>query len=84
VNYAAEVRKFLTERFAKVRLVLFAERVFPGVLEEVVLVLADGYRQGPAEHCELHQVRAAEDLAASAGRPRWRVPMVKPADLLVT
>ena len=24
VNYAAEVRKFLTERFAKVRLVLFA------------------------------------------------------------
>jgi tRNA1(Val) A37 N6-methylase TrmN6 len=73
VNYAAEVRKFLTERFAKVRLVLFAERVFPGVLEEVVLVLADGYRQGPAEHCELHQVRAAEDLAASAGvARRWK------------
>jgi adenine-specific DNA-methyltransferase len=73
VNYAAEVRKFLTEQFAKVRLVLFAERVFPGVLEEVVLVLADGYRQGPVEHCELHQVRAAEDLATSASvARRWK------------
>jgi type I restriction-modification system DNA methylase subunit len=31
VNYAAEVRRFLMERFARVRLVLFTERVFPGV-----------------------------------------------------
>ncbi|MFC5061954.1 Eco57I restriction-modification methylase domain-containing protein [Actinomycetospora atypica] len=36
VNYAAGVRRFLTESFAQVRLVLFTERVFPGVLEEVV------------------------------------------------
>ena len=73
VNYAAAVRRFLLEQFAKVRLVLFTERVFPGVLEEVVLVLADGYKQGPADHCELQQVRTAEDLAtcASAAR-RWK------------
>jgi adenine-specific DNA-methyltransferase len=32
VNYAAPVRRYLTERFAHVRLVLFDERVFPGVL----------------------------------------------------
>jgi adenine-specific DNA-methyltransferase len=73
VNYAAEVRRFLMERFARVRLVLFTERVFPGVLEEVVLLLADGYGQGPADHCELHQVRTAEDLAAPAGVARlWK------------
>ena len=75
VNYAAEVRRFLMERFARVRLVLFTERVFPGVLEEVVLLLADGYGQGPADHCELHQVSSAEDLAQSRGRrPAMETP----------
>lgn len=62
VNYASGVRRFLMERFSTVRLVLFTERVFPGVLEEVVLLLADGYQQGPAEHCELVQARNAEEL----------------------
>lgn len=55
VNYAAPVRRFLMDRFAKVRLILFEERVFPGVLEEVVLLLAEG--QGPTSHCELIQAR---------------------------
>jgi adenine-specific DNA-methyltransferase len=73
VNYAAGVRRFLMERFARVRLVLFTERVFPGVLEEVVLLLADGYDQGPAGHCELRQVRTAEDLSAPSGVARlWK------------
>ena len=75
VNYAAEVRRFLLERFARVRLVLFTERVFPGVLEEVVLLLADGYEQGPADHCELHQVRTAEDLSTPAGVARLWKPL---------
>jgi len=72
VNYAAEVRRYLMQRFARVRLVLFTERVFPGVLEEVVLLLADGV--GPTEHCELYQVRALSDLRASAGTVarQWR------------
>jgi adenine-specific DNA-methyltransferase len=71
VNYAAEVRRYLMERFARVRLVLFTERVFPGVLEEVVLLLADGV--GPTDHCELYQVRELSDLrtAATVGR-QWR------------
>ena len=68
VNYAAEVRRFLMERFARVRLVLFTERVFPGVLEEVVLLLADGYEQGPADHCELHQVRTRGGPEHGRGR----------------
>lgn len=60
VNYAAEVRRFLMERFARVRLVLFTERVFPGVQEEVVLLLAEG--PGPTDCCELYQVANAAEL----------------------
>ena len=35
-------------------MVLFDERVFPGVQEEVVLLLVDGHATGPgADHVEL-------------------------------
>jgi adenine-specific DNA-methyltransferase len=60
VNYAGPVRRYLMNRFGRVRLILFDERVFPGVLAEVVLLLADG--QGPTSHCELIQARNLEDL----------------------
>jgi len=80
VNYAAGVRRFLMERFARVRLVLFTERVFPGVLEEVVLLLADGHDQGPAEHCELVQARNAADLADTAAAPVTRRWTPQPVD----
>lgn len=63
VNYAAEVRSFLMRRFARVRLVLFTDRVFPGVQEEVVLLMAEG--EGPTAHCELHQVRNVDELVNS-------------------
>jgi adenine-specific DNA-methyltransferase len=72
VNYASEVRHFLVQRFARVRLVLFTRRVFPGVLEEVVLLLADGYGEGPAGDCELHQVDGVDDLVDLTGEAqRW-------------
>lgn len=63
VNYAARVRRFLLERFARVRLVLFEERMFTGVLEEVVLLLAEG--SGSTDHFEVRQTRglSALDLA---------------------
>jgi adenine-specific DNA methylase len=60
VHYAAPVRRFLMHRFSRVRLVLFEERVFPGVQEEVVLLLAEG--AGPTRHCELLQAKNVEDL----------------------
>jgi adenine-specific DNA-methyltransferase len=79
VNYAAEVRAFLMRRFARVRLVMFKERVFPEVQEEVVLLLAEG--QGPTDHCELLQLAdaaALEDLdhmsyswSPPAGGGKW-------------
>ena len=58
VGYAAPVRRFLLERFSRVRLVMFDGRVFPGVLEEVVLLLAEGH--GGASRFEVFQAR---DLA---------------------
>jgi hypothetical protein len=73
VNYAAQVREFLMRRFGRVRIVVFTERVFPGVLEEVVLLLAEG--EGPTNHCELAQVRDLDALgaptAAGHATSRW-------------
>jgi adenine-specific DNA-methyltransferase len=75
VNYASVVRRFLMERFATVRLVMFTERVFPGVLEEVVLLLADGYdptgKHG-TDHCELFQVQNAAALSEAAVARLWK------------
>ncbi|GAB3430535.1 DNA methyltransferase family protein [Flindersiella endophytica] len=71
VNYAAEIRRFLMQSFRSIRLVLFTERVFPGVLEEVVLLLADGFEDGPTDHCELYQALNVNDLANAVGR-RWK------------
>ena len=53
VNYAAAVREYLMTRFGRVQLVLFKERVFPDVQEEVVLLMAEG--AGPCAHLEVHQ-----------------------------
>ena len=62
VGYAAEVRNFLLRRFARVRLIMFEKRVFPEVLEEVVLLLAEG--TGGAECFEIYQTRDAQSLKA--------------------
>lgn len=77
VNYAAGVRQYLMDHFSAVGLVLFDERVFPGVLEEVVLLLADGYQpEGGtgAQHMQLSQVRDADGLARLPGSRRWSPP----------
>lgn len=65
VNYAAEIRRFLLKRFGSVRLVLFDDLVFPGVLEEVVLLLAEG--TGGADHFEVLQAKDAADLKRAGG-----------------
>ena len=51
VNYAAQVRRFLLRRFARVRLVLFDTRVFPGVLEEVCCCWPKGRAGRRASSC---------------------------------
>lgn len=72
VNYAADVRGFLLREFAKVHLVMFTERVFPGVLEDVVLLLADGYRDGPTDHATVVEAKNAAELGRVRGGRRWR------------
>ena len=62
VNYAQEVRRFLLRRFGHVRLIMFEDRVFPDVQEEVVLLLADGH--GGADFFEVHQTRDLDSLAS--------------------
>jgi adenine-specific DNA-methyltransferase len=62
VGYAAEVRRFLLKRFGNVRLVVFEQRVFPEVLEDTILLLAEG--KGPATHFEVYQAKNADDLSA--------------------
>lgn len=77
-NYAAPVRQFLLDRFTGVSLVLFTERVFPGVQEEVVLLMASGYDPTGvgADHFEIRQVDTLADLntLASLDIPRWTPP----------
>lgn len=77
VNYAAPVRQFLMDHFAEVTLVLFEERVFPGVEVEAVLLLAEAYDpvgQHGTDHMSLVQVRDAGDLTDLAAVRRWTPP----------
>jgi adenine-specific DNA methylase len=74
VNYAAQVRRFLLERFSSVRLVLFEELIFPDVLEEVVLLLAEG--NGGTSKFEVHQVRNLTDLNSI---PIAKIPNATPS-----
>ena len=69
VNYAQEVRRFLLRRFARIRLIMFEERIFPGVLEEVVLLLAEG--SGGADCLEVCQTRDLKSLK-SVESEKWR------------
>lgn len=74
VNYAAEVRRFLMQHFSRVRLVLFVERVFPGVLEEVVLLLAEDFNADGTtgtDHCDVYQVQNPAALLDSSEPTKW-------------
>ena len=47
VGYASELRQYLIDNCAAVTVVCFKRLVFPGILQEVVLLLAEKGR-GPA------------------------------------
>jgi adenine-specific DNA-methyltransferase len=72
VNYAAEVRKFLFQRFRTVDLVLFTERVFPEAQADVVLLLADGFDEGSTDHASIHQAQNASELGKVAAATTWK------------
>lgn len=71
VNYAAQVRRFLFDRFRSIDLVLFTERVFPEAETDVVLLLADGYQEGPTDHARVVQAQNAAALSNLAVAQKW-------------
>jgi adenine-specific DNA-methyltransferase len=71
VNYAAVVRKFLLERFRSVDLVLFTERVFAEAEADVVLLLADGFNEGPTDHARVVQAQNGAALTSLAVSQKW-------------
>lgn len=88
VNYAAPVRQFLFDHFRNVELVLFAEQVFPEAEADVVLLLAEGYGEGPAGHAVIRQTRNANSLPTlevgqawtpSSPSAKWTGSLVDPA-----
>lgn len=64
VNYAAPVRQFLFSRFRSVQLVLFDEQVFAEAEADVVLLLAEGYLQGPTNSATIRQAKNAALLSS--------------------
>lgn len=74
VNYAGAVRRHLMDRFRSVQLVLFEEQVFPGAEADVLLLLADGYGQGPTTHAAVSQARDAGSLDAMSPPTSWTPP----------
>lgn len=62
VGYAAELRAYLTDTCARITVVTFSGLVFPGVLQEVVLLLAER-GNGPAR---IRTVEIADSAALSS------------------
>jgi adenine-specific DNA methylase len=71
VNYAAPVRQFLFQRFRQVQLVLFSEQVFPEAEADVVLLLAEGFDEGPAGHAVIRQAKNASSLVNLEAGSAW-------------
>ncbi len=65
VDYAEPVRRFLLNHFANVTVVAFEERVFPGALEDTVLLLAES--DGQARGLRVVRLQNLEGLADLAG-----------------
>jgi adenine-specific DNA-methyltransferase len=62
-HYAAEVRSFLLRRFGSLKIILFEQLIFPGVMEEVILLLAEG--SGGCNSFEVIQTKNIECLNRS-------------------
>lgn len=85
VNYAATVRQFLFDRFRSVELVLFTEQVFPEAEADVILLLADGFDEGPSGHATIYQAEGTDSLKSLGGPLTWTPtdPSAKWTGLLV-
>jgi adenine-specific DNA methylase len=74
VGYAAELRQFLIDHSAAISVVCFKRLVFPGILQEVVLLLAEK-GSGPAR-IQIVEVEDAASLASlKVGSATVRAPL---------
>lgn len=71
VNYASPVRRFLFDHFRSLEIVLFEDQVFPEAEADVVLLLADGYNEGPSTHATIRQAKNADDLIELEVGSQW-------------
>jgi len=76
VTYAAQLRSFLTERFARIDIVACNELFFEKAEQEVVLLLADGASAVSSENC----CRVAMTETRTAAEITNRLPHVVLAD----
>ena len=67
VGYAKQLRNFLAHFYEKINIVSFRHLVFPGVQQEVVLLLCEKNGSGPhlIEHLELEYAKDLETLDVS-------------------
>lgn len=61
-QYAGDVMSWVQRRFARTALVVFEQRVFPGALEEVVLLFAEGRGEGQSDSVGLLACDSLADL----------------------
>jgi adenine-specific DNA methylase len=85
VHYAGPVRRFLLQRFASLRIVVFERLLFEDALEDVVLLMAEG--TGGCNKIEVVQVCSADDLDRGSATTiaakhlrddRWVATLLKP------
>lgn len=61
-TYARRVLRYLQQSFATVTLLAFDRRLFPDLSQDTLLILAEGFKQGPGR-VRLARLANAEDLA---------------------
>lgn len=77
-QYAGDVLTWVQGRFARTALVVFEQRVFPGALEEVVLLFAEGRGEGTAQSVGLVSCNSVADLDLAALQARLSNPVRRP------
>lgn len=85
-DYAKPIRQFLQRRFARVDVLTFEERVFPGALVDAVVVLAQGHGPGEVAIHRLQNIQAlitwsADTAPLAITERKWSQALVGPAAL---
>lgn len=73
-QYAADVLAFVQRSFAHTALAVFERRVFPGALEEVVLLFAEGRGEGECAGARVFEYQDLDGLRIPELRERLAVP----------